>query len=113
MHNFQNEIDRRIRGYITDPIEDDDPRSVRLQKEYYRACMNVTSIEDDQNETLKRLFDELGGWPVVRGDKWKESQFDWGKIVEKCKDVGFYYDWFVNVKNYDEKFDESRISVSR
>ncbi|KAJ8924080.1 hypothetical protein NQ315_006861 [Exocentrus adspersus] len=112
VHNLQNEIDLKLHQFITGPILDDDWRSVKLQKRYYHACMNVTRIEEDQNEALKKLYEQLGGWPVLKGTKWKRDSFDWGRIVEKCKDLGFYYDWFINVQNGDEDVDENRLYVT-
>lgn len=60
--------------------------------------MNVKLIEDDQNRSLKKLFDELGGWPILTRN-WNESQFDVGLIIETCIDNGLYYDWYLYVEN--------------
>ncbi|KAJ8936548.1 hypothetical protein NQ314_012288 [Rhamnusium bicolor] len=98
--------------FITSPIEDGDSRSVTKQKKYYQACMNLTAIEEDQNRTLKKLFQKLGEWPVLKGESWNETSFDWGEIVEKCKDAGLYYDWFINLQNYQENNYGNRLYIT-
>ncbi|KAJ8967238.1 hypothetical protein NQ317_006653, partial [Molorchus minor] len=97
LRNLQQSVDQRVKSLIDGPMQKEDSRSVKLQKRYYQACMNLTNIEEDQNETLKKLFEQLGNWPVLEGPEWNESRFNWGSTVEKCKDLGLYYDWFVNI----------------
>ncbi|CAG0923779.1 unnamed protein product, partial [Notodromas monacha] len=43
---------------------------------------------------LTDVLKELGGWPAVAGDAWKEDQFSWTEIVYKFRTMGFSVDYF-------------------
>lgn len=60
--------------------------------------MNLENMESKSNEKLKQIFKDMGGWPIfVRN--WNETDFDWAKIVDKCRQHGLYYDWFLYISN--------------
>ena len=35
------------------------------------------------------ILEELGGWPVLMGDKWTDNNFTWYGLAEKANLVGF------------------------
>lgn len=60
--------------------------------------MNLPAIEKLGAEPLKAALKELGGWPVVEGEGWQESTFDWINVTEAIRTNGFKPDMFVNFK---------------
>ncbi|XP_072173719.1 endothelin-converting enzyme 1-like [Diadema setosum] len=55
--------------------------AMRKAKDYYRACMNVTAVENAGSEPLKKLLNQLGGWSMLPRDtpgvdNWDEGLFD-------------------------------------
>lgn len=98
LRNAQKIVDQQIQKFIKSPITKNDSVSIKLQKKYFQACMNIENIESKSNDKLKELYQELGGWPMLI-QNWNESDFDWGKIVQKCIDHGLYYDWFLYIEN--------------
>lgn len=60
--------------------------------------MNLENLESKSDEKLKKLLQDLGGWPILMRH-WNETDFHWGKIVEKCIEHGLYYDWFIYIEN--------------
>ncbi|KAG5899139.1 hypothetical protein JTB14_027332 [Gonioctena quinquepunctata] len=93
----QGKVDRDLKYLITGSINKDDSRSVKSQKKYYRACMDTINIEDDANDSLKAIFEQLGGWPLLQ-KHWNET-YSWAELVTKCIELGLYYDWFVDIEN--------------
>lgn len=87
-----------MHNYINSPITKNDSNSVRIQKKYYQACMNMENMETKSNDLLKEIFHDLGGWPVLL-KHWNDTEYDWGKIVHKCIQHGLYYDWFLYIEN--------------
>lgn len=87
-----------MKSYIKSPINKNDSKAVKMQKKYYQSCMDLDSIELNSNERLKAVFEDLGGWPVLVRN-WNETNFDWGKIINKSTEYGIYYDWFLHIEN--------------
>lgn len=46
-------------------------------KYLYQSCMNGELLAARKLEPLHRLLESLGGWPVLDGDAWNASNFDW------------------------------------
>lgn len=45
---------------------------------------------------MNDIFDSLGGWPAVEGDKWDESSWSWSKSVIDCRKNGYTNDYLVD-----------------
>ena len=37
----------------------------------------------------------FGGWPVVGGDSWDESNFEWTEMIYKFRRVNYFVDFSV------------------
>lgn len=51
----------------------------------YKSCMNAEILEQRKLEPLYRLLETLGGWPVLDGDKWDASKFNWLELAAKLR----------------------------
>lgn len=51
----------------------------------YKSCMNAEILEERSLEPLYRLLKILGGWPVLDGDKWNASNFDWLELAANLR----------------------------
>ncbi|XP_037090452.1 neprilysin-1-like [Pollicipes pollicipes] len=84
-----------IKGLLEDPVVDvRDSNTTRKAKMFYSSCMNTSQIRLEGDRPLRRVLDELGGWPVLeRG--WQapntslerllgtmRSQYDQGVVLE-------------------------------
>ncbi|KAF2888451.1 hypothetical protein ILUMI_17722 [Ignelater luminosus] len=68
-----------------------------MAKKLYNGCMNEPQIEEDALKTLRKVFEQVGGWPVLEGSKWKEEDFDWVNATYKLRDLGYHSGVFVNL----------------
>ena len=59
--------------------------------------MNVESIEEKSLEFLKDMISNLGGWPVVEGDRWSGDDFNWWKISIVAANMGFDFDSIITI----------------
>lgn len=81
---------------IEEPIQENEPKPFKLTKRLYQACMNKSLIEADGLTTIKEILKQLGGWPVLEGDKWSEGDFDWRQSVYKFRKAGYSVDYFID-----------------
>jgi neprilysin len=77
--------------YLND--ENDEIEAFKLSKNLYKACMDLESIKSRGIEPLQEIMDELGGWPVVKGDEWDENLISWQKVTEIANKKGFFYNF--------------------
>lgn len=40
-------------------------------------------------KTLLQTLSDVGGWPVLLGDRWNETEFDWQESVYKITSKGY------------------------
>lgn len=72
--------------------------AIVTMKNMYRSCMNLSAIEKLGTESLKTALHDLGGWPVVVGSSWNESQFDWINVTGAIRKSGFKPEMFATFK---------------
>lgn len=82
---------------LEQPIQIEDARTFNLAKKFYRACMNESSIETGGLEKMKQIFQQIGGWPTLEGNKWREEGYHWTTAVLKLREIGINYDVFFRV----------------
>merc|ERR1719370_689815 len=76
-----------------------------MVKKLYKACMNTEYIEERGTEPLKEILAKMGGWPVVDGDTWDESKFEWSQNIYTNRKLGYSIDYLfdfsvtTNIKN--------------
>ncbi|KAK4881417.1 hypothetical protein RN001_004736 [Aquatica leii] len=92
---MQNTVEDRIRGIIEEPEESDDPRSIRMSKRLYRSCMNLSAIEEKGLRLIKDSLRQIGGWPLLEGNNWKEKDFDWKTATYKLRELGYGFEFFI------------------
>ncbi|KAL1452805.1 hypothetical protein WDU94_007000 [Cyamophila willieti] len=100
----------------------DDKTAQTTFKNLYKACMNVKNIETIGLDPMKKMLQDLGGWPVLEGENWNEETFSWKDSVYKFHEHGYSVDYFIdfsiviNVKNNTERIidlDQATLGLSR
>lgn len=101
-------IANKLNAIIAEPITGEE-ESVYLQlKRFYQSCMDVKAMDEEGSEPFKKLLEELGGWPVVEGQQWREEDFDLNELIIKCMDLGFPFQWFFEVTFSNDWFAVSK-----
>ncbi|KAJ8664533.1 hypothetical protein QAD02_006195 [Eretmocerus hayati] len=73
--------------------------------------VHIESPEDTGAEDLKELFTQLGGWPLIEGSSWDESEFDWKIMMSKFRKVGLNHDHFIRLAVYPDKNDPNENTI--
>lgn len=88
---------RELVELYREEIKEDDHKVVKIAKKLYNGCLNEPQIEEDAVKTLRKVFEQVGGWPVLEGSKWKEEHFNWVNATYKLRDFGYHSGVFVNL----------------
>lgn len=93
---ISDKLQEQLRALISDDIDDSEIEPFKLVKKLYQACMNKTLIEERGTKPLLDIQESLGGWPVVKGDKWDENAWTWQKSVRDFRKHGYSTDYILD-----------------
>lgn len=89
-----DKLQEQLRSLISEKIDPNDSKPFNLAKNLYTACMNKSLIEERGLKPLRDISESLGGWPVVKGDRWDdESEWTWIKAVKDFRKIGYSMDY--------------------
>lgn len=57
--------------------------------------MNESAIQADGLKSLKQIFQQIGGWPTLIGNNWRENVFNWKDALRKLRRIGINVDFFL------------------
>ncbi|KAF2884567.1 hypothetical protein ILUMI_21606 [Ignelater luminosus] len=97
-----------IEEMYNEPIRNDDHDLVKVQKAMYRACLNESAISNVALDTILQVLKEVGGWPVVEGNAWDGSKFDWLNATYKLRELGYFYSSFLELDLVEDPKDRKR-----
>ena len=61
-------------------------------------------------QPLQEILKEFGGWPVVVGDSWDESSFEWIEMLYKFNRFGYSINFLISFYvTVDQKNSTARI----
>lgn len=91
LHVIRPKIIARIRNVLEEPVKEDEPRVLKVTKNFYNICMDEDLLESNNLQEINRIVDEAaGGWPVVKGNNWPGWNFDWIRTYYKFSQYGVY-----------------------
>nr|XP_042904447.1 neprilysin-2-like [Parasteatoda tepidariorum] len=70
-------LNLQLKGLLQKPSDESEPKSIKMVKDMYNSCLDLDILEKSGSKPLQEVLQKLGGWPVVEGDKWDGSNFDW------------------------------------
>ncbi|RWS24715.1 membrane metallo-endopeptidase-like protein 1-like protein, partial [Leptotrombidium deliense] len=90
------ELTYKLRDLVEKHSTKDDAPIFKAMRVIYKQCNDEQAIEKIDDTILKKILKQLGGWPVVEGDKWNEAEFDWINVTYKLRDLGYSFDHFIS-----------------
>lgn len=105
-------VREQLRTIISEPPKFNESKPIRLAKQFYASCLNKTVIEERGIEPLVDILDELGGWPILKGDAWSNHNFDWIEMIKKIKRIGLNHNTIFTLSvDTDWKHSNRRVLV--
>ncbi|XP_042901081.1 neprilysin-2 isoform X3 [Parasteatoda tepidariorum] len=95
--DVQDELNLKLRVLLDKQSDGSEPKTVKMIKDMYDSCMNLKSIEKSDSEPLQKVLKTLGGWPVVVGENWDGSNFDWMETLFAFRKLGYSHDILVDL----------------
>lgn len=99
----------RIRVIIQEPILHKDSPSMIMAKQMYSACITEQSRENGV-QYIKDALKQVGGWAVLEED-WDGKEFDWKTATYILRQLGFPYEYFVQVNVRENEEDSSKYNL--
>ncbi|KAF5307502.1 hypothetical protein FQR65_LT06857 [Abscondita terminalis] len=93
---IKNQVEKQLIDILIEPIADDDHPSLKYEKNLFIACRKEAT-DGTTLKGLKAIFKGMGGWPVLMGDKWNESNFKLVEIIENLRKGGLYHNSLLQV----------------
>lgn len=91
---ISDKLQEQLRSLITEPAKPGESAPFTLAKDLYKSCMNKTLIEERGLEPLLAITERLGGWPVIKGDRWDDkSEWTWQQSVKDFRREGYSMDY--------------------
>lgn len=78
----------KLRSMIENATDSEQSKVLELVEKLYNSCMNETEIEAVGMKPFKKIMRKIGGWPILEGDQWNETAYDWIESIRQMRDVG-------------------------
>lgn len=89
-------LDGKLYHIIDQPALETDAPPIRLTKQMFRSCMNLTHIEDLGLQPLIDQMESMGGWPTVKGDTWDQHNWTWQQAIVNFRRRGFDHTYILD-----------------
>lgn len=80
-------------------------------KKFYESCINEDLLNSLDKTPLTRLLDELGGWPIIKGNHWQSIASDWMDLTFQMHKKRLVSDYLMELSVVPDIFDESSYTL--
>ncbi|XP_034484716.1 neprilysin-1-like [Drosophila innubila] len=81
-------VERKKKKFLNKEDIERDTREDKQVRDFYKSCTRVTSIDKEYQDELKSVIKMFGSMPVLEGDNWIESDFNW---LNTTANISFQY----------------------
>uniref|UniRef100_T1KPP5 Peptidase M13 C-terminal domain-containing protein n=2 Tax=Tetranychus urticae TaxID=32264 RepID=T1KPP5_TETUR len=93
----QVKINNRLKVLLESINTTQNDNYLTKMKNLYDLCMDKDNLENLGSSLLLGVLDQLGGWPVVSGTKWKQDEFDVVDTLVNMRKYGYPHDIFASI----------------
>ncbi|XP_057325638.1 neprilysin-2-like [Microplitis mediator] len=98
-------MSKHLENLVTQSGDFADFRPFKLINDIYRTCMRYENAGQQSLDLLRDVIKKLGSWPLLEGDNWKESDFDWIDFSIKTQNIGLASFHFLDFTRFQNKHD--------
>lgn len=85
------EVEEQTTKMLQKPVEYNEPKAFQALKKFFRSCLDEVGIEKEGVDTIKKVLNRLGGWPILDGGKWNDKNFSLEELLIKLRQEGYDY----------------------
>ena len=93
----RDKLNERLRKIFEAKSLATEPKVYEHVRNLYQTCMDTETIEKNSVNDLKEIVGNLGGWPVLQGEKWTGENFKWHELSIKASDEGLSSDRMISI----------------
>ncbi|XP_035217684.1 neprilysin-2-like [Stegodyphus dumicola] len=94
---LRDDIFLKLRFLLEKDSKEKEPHHIFMLKKMYKSCMDSDGIENLGNLPLLDVLNNLGGWPLLRGDNWNAASFDWIDTLGQLRRMGYDHNILMGV----------------
>ncbi|CAF1075040.1 unnamed protein product [Adineta ricciae] len=86
---LRTQLENNVVDILTSPLPNDTIhiKAITNARRLYSSCANEAAIESAGVDTVLSIIDhELGGWPILQGSSWNETQFNLSHLLVKLRE---------------------------
>ncbi|XP_031621713.1 neprilysin-2-like [Contarinia nasturtii] len=115
-------LNDQLKTIINEAPQPHEAKPFKLAKNFNVACLNTTNIEAQGIKPLADILESYGGWPVVKGDSWSDTTWDWVQTIRRFRRMGlstsmiFLLNMNVDLKNSKQRqlyIDQPELELGR
>ncbi|KAF5305124.1 hypothetical protein FQA39_LY09386 [Lamprigera yunnana] len=100
--DFQDIVKNEINQLVQQPIEEDEAMALKKEKQLFQVCVTENAT-DTSFDIVQDMLNEIGGWPVVVGYRWRARLFEWTDAVYILRSRGYPFSIFLTTSLIDNK----------
>lgn len=104
-------VDKQIVAALTEEIQTDESRAFHLAKNFTKMCLDAGARDTNGANPLMQILEKIGGWPVAKGDKWDERQWNWLKAHKQMFEDGLNSDIMIEFSIAPHYHDSSKRAI--
>lgn len=97
---IEDRLSSQMRSALEEPESDTGPNIFNLMKKFYVTCMDEDTLERLGVQPMSVIIEQLGGLPVVEGERWSPSSFSWIDTTYKLRELGLNHNLLINIGEY-------------
>lgn len=111
---IQDKVKKQLEAALTEDIQSDELHAFILAKQFNKMCLDEKGRNQTGVNPLLEILEKIGGWPVVKGDKWDADHWDWLQAHREMNEFGMNSDVIVefSIKPHFQNSSKRVIHVS-
>ncbi|XP_058790779.1 neprilysin-2-like [Phymastichus coffea] len=85
----EKKLQQQLRISLERKMDQKAPRTFKVLQSFYNSCSDIAKINETSTNEMLDILKKLGDWPVLVGQSWNASDFDWKKLIYQMRAMGY------------------------